>query len=116
MLNSIDLFQTKTMAANKHVFLKNDVKINDGFKKTRNIQGENNDEEEAETLRFPNQSQQDRLRRANAIFFTERKARNEKRSVTIPVTIELILIRFYKIINERLLDRNLKSCINAMRL
>lgn len=90
------------MAANKHVFLKNDVKINDGFKKTRNIQGENNDEEEAETLRFPNQSQQDRLRRANAIFFTERKARNEKRSVTIPVTIELILIRFYKIINEGL--------------
>lgn len=90
------------MADNKHVYLRNEVRKNDGFKKTRNVQGDNNDEQEVETSKFPNPSQQDRLRRANAILFTERKVRNEKRTINVPATIELIIIRFYKTVNESL--------------
>lgn len=90
------------MADNKHVFLRNEVRINDGFKKTRNVQGDNNDEQEAETSKFPNPSQQDRLRRANAILYTERKVRNEKRTIVVPATIELIIVRFYKTVNASL--------------
>jgi hypothetical protein len=90
------------MADNKHVFLRNEVSKNEGFKKTRNVQGDNNDEQEVESSKFPNSSQQDRLRRANAILFTERKVRNEKRTIEVPATIELIIIRFYKTFNESL--------------
>lgn len=90
------------MPDNRHVFLRNEVGTNAGFKKTRNVQGDNNDEQEAETSKFPNPSQQDRLRRANAILFTERKVRNERRTIDVPATIELIIIRFYKTVNESL--------------
>jgi subtilisin family serine protease len=90
------------MAENKHVFLRNEASKNDGFKKTRNVQGDSSDEQEVEPSKFPNPSQQDRLRRANAILFAERKVRNEKRTIEVPATIELIVIRFYKVVNENL--------------
>jgi hypothetical protein len=90
------------MAQNKHLYLKNEVTANDGFKKTRNMQSNDSDEPETEVSKFPNQAQQDRLRRANAIFYTERKQRNEHRTIAVPAVIDIIVIKFYKVFSDDL--------------
>jgi len=92
------------MTDNKHVYLKNEPSSNDGFKKTRNVQtnGIDDEEEEIELSKLPNPAQQDRLRRANAILYSERKQRRDQRTIEVPATIELIIVRFIKVFNESL--------------
>lgn len=92
------------MAENKHVYLKNQPSSNAGFKKTRNVQtnGKDDEEEEIELSKLPNPSQQDRLRRANVILYSERKQRRDQRTIEVPAIIELIFVRFIKVFNESL--------------
>ncbi|GAA0526684.1 S8 family peptidase [Chitinophaga japonensis] len=90
--------------ANKHLYLRNETGRNDGFNKSRNVQSTSNDDQELEPSRTPSQTQQDRLRRAHAIFYTERKQRNDQRqrNLNVPAIIDLVFIRFYKIFNDSL--------------
>ncbi|MBS1555449.1 MAG: S8 family peptidase [Bacteroidetes bacterium] len=90
------------MALNRHIYLRNNKGTNDGFKKSRFVKVEANDEPEIEASKFPNPTQQDRLRRANAIFYSERKQRVEKRTIEVPAVIEIVIIRFFKVFNSSL--------------
>lgn len=83
------------MAENKHVYLKNINSHNDGFKKTRNA-GPKDEEPEFKPSKFPNPSQQLRLRKSNASFYLNRKLREERKTLQIPLKIELIELKFYK--------------------
>jgi Subtilase family len=91
------------MALNRHLYLKNNKGTNDGFKKSRYAKTEDSEEPEVEVSKFPNPAQQDRLRRANAIFYTERKQRTEKRTIEVPGAIEVIVIKFFKVFNSSLI-------------
>lgn len=90
------------MALNRHIYLRNSKGTNDGFKKSRFVKIDTDDEPERETSKFPNPTQQDRLRRANAILYSERKQRLEKRTIEVPATIEIVIIRFFKVFNSDL--------------
>ena len=90
------------MAENRHVYLKNQPGTNDGFKKTRWVKTEAEDESEIETSKVPNSVQKERLRRANAILYSERKQRSEKRTIVLPDVIEVVIIRFFKVFNSSL--------------
>ena len=90
------------MALNRHIYLRNNPGTNDGFKKSRFVKIDASDEPELETSKLPNPAQQDRLRRANAIFYTERKQRIEKRTIEVPGTIEVVIIKFFKVFNSSL--------------
>lgn len=89
------------MAKNKHVYLVNGTASNNGFKKTRNVQPTVK-EEETELLKYPNSKQQQRLSRAKLTFTSERTQRAEKRTINVPVTLELISINFYKTFDKSL--------------
>jgi hypothetical protein len=90
------------MAENRHVYLKNQPGTNDGFKKSRWVKTEVEDESEVETAKVPNSVQKERLRRANAILYSERKQRLEKRTIALPDVIEVVIIRFFKVFNSSL--------------
>jgi subtilisin family serine protease len=97
------------MAENKHLYLKNEVGRNDGFRKSRNVQSDNQQDPEVEPSKFPNPGQQDRLRRSHALFYIDRKSRSEKRTLDIPATIELVRINFYKVFNNELRNKFYKE-------
>jgi len=60
------------MATNKHLYLKNEKGSNDGFKKTRNVQQDNSQEDNQDNFKYPIASNQDRLRRAHVIFYRDK--------------------------------------------
>ncbi len=93
------------MTKNKHLYLKNESKRNDGFKKTRNVQSDSKSEEEIELSKLPTPRHQARLKRALSSFYTDRKARNERRTIEVPSTIELLKIQFYDVFNNDLRNK-----------
>lgn len=87
------------MSKNKHVYLKNHSTKSVGFKKTRNLQI---DEPEFEYPKFPNQAQQERLRKARALYYRDRKIRIENKSISGLPSIDLVKIYFFKTFNKEL--------------
>ncbi|MCE9539126.1 MAG: S8 family peptidase [Bacteroidetes bacterium] len=86
------------MASNKpHLYLTNPKDLASGFKKQRNVVGNNNPEEDEEELaKLPNSAHQTRLREAYLSFISERRVRQQERPIQVPENIDLLTIHFYK--------------------
>lgn len=96
------------MPENRFVLLTNQVNQNDGFKKTRNAGGDD-DEPEVVVAKTPNPTQQSRLRRSNSILFMERRVRRQSRTLEIPATIETVIVKFFKAFNSSLVKQFMKT-------
>ena len=84
------------MADNKHVFLINPKSNKSSFKRQRGFDPEANiQEEEAQPQKFIEEFKKEELRNDQAAFYTQRKYRNEHRSIAIPEVIDLIRIYFF---------------------
>lgn len=86
------------MAENFHKFLKNVPKQNDGFKKKRGWAPKEEEPEEVPP-KLIQDFQKDRLRRANALVYSQRKLRREEKTIEIPATIDFIKIHFFSEFN-----------------
>ncbi len=65
----------------------------EGFRKTRGRP--NQEDEQNEEPKFIRDFQKDKLRTANAVFFTHRRARLEQKSIDLPTTVDFVEIHFF---------------------
>lgn len=86
------------MSENKLLFLKNEITNNNGFKKTRGFKPQE-ETDELEEPRSITPLRKLRLRTANAQFFTEKRQRDDQRTIENLETIDLLQIRFYTTFN-----------------
>lgn len=87
------------MAKNRHVYLSNEAGKNDGFKKSRFVPQEEEQEKDPDGSLFPAPEHQDRLRVSHVQYYEERKSREEKRTIDVPAHIDLVRVHFYKVFN-----------------
>lgn len=91
------------MAENKHVFLLNEKANNPKFNRQRGRKPNDNQEpEEPPQPKVIKDFQKERLRNDHATFYSQRKSRNENRSVQFPKVIDLVRIHFYTVFNHDL--------------
>lgn len=91
------------MAENKHIYIINPKADNPTFKRQRGFDPEANvQEKEAEEPKFIKEFQKEELRNDYAALYTQRKSRNENRSIPIPQIIDLIRISFFSVFGDDL--------------
>ena len=86
------------MAIKSHVYLSNEKKATNGFKKTRNVGGNNSDEneDEIELPKLPKASHQARVKTSYLTYSVAKRTRERERKITVPAIIDLVSINFYK--------------------
>lgn len=88
------------MAENKHVFLINEKANNPKFNRQRGRKpNENQQPEESPQPKVIKDFQKERLRNDHATFYTQRKNRNETRTIQFPKVIDLVRILFFTVFN-----------------
>lgn len=86
------------MPNNKHIYLRNPVNTNDGFKKTRGFKPPEIEEEDIRPKVIEG-FQKEKLRSSNIRFYSLRKQRKEAKSLIKAVDIDLIRIHFFCVFN-----------------
>lgn len=87
------------MPPNLHKYLKNVPGQNNGFRKKRGFKKPEEIEQQEELPKKIQIFQKDRLRRSNALFYSQRKIRKEEKSLSIPSDIDLIRVHFFVVFN-----------------
>lgn len=95
------------MPHNPILFLANEQAQKDGFKKKRYVPPP--DQEEIEEPKAVRDFQKEKLRKDNALFFFQRKARLEQKSLNLPSIVDLIEIHFFIVFNADLQKKFFKE-------
>ncbi len=89
------------MELRSHLHLTNAKYTTNGFKKTRNVEGNGNEEDEeiVELPKLPNPSHQARIKESYLSYISSRRKREQERKIQIPAKIDLLTINFYSRFN-----------------
>lgn len=91
------------MPNNKHVFLINERSDNPNFNRKRGRKPDDKQEEEIPPQpKFIKDFQKENFRNDNVNFYSQRKLRNESRTIRFPKSIDLVRIFFYTVFNSDL--------------
>lgn len=89
------------MALKPHLYLSNSRNSTLGFKKSRNVGGNESEEDEEviELSKFPNPSHQARIKESYLSYISSKRKREQERKIQVPAKIDLITINFYSRFN-----------------
>lgn len=93
------------MPNNKHAYLKNEPQENDGFKKKRYVSSPEVTEEEEEHSKILTVTQKERLRGDNVLFYAQRRRRRDRKTLEIPVEVDLVRIHFFTVFDADLQNK-----------
>ncbi len=94
---------------NRHVFLNNDKSDAPKFSRQRNVGSAQKDkfqDQESNEPKVIQQFQKERLQVSSTNFYDKKKSRQERRIITFPEYIDLIIIKFYTVFNDKTVGAN----------